>query len=330
MRRRRFLGGFLVALGSVSCQRRSSRRVVVYCAVDQVHAVPILDQFENRSGIAVDAVYDVETAKTTHLVGRLLLERDAPICDLFWNNEHCQTMRLAHDGLFSPYESPRAKTIPVQFKDRKSLWTGFAARARVIAYRTDRTSVESIPRSMDQLVDGKVSFAIADPRFGTTRTQVAALFAARGEESARILLDQVFDNAVVAPGNAMARDLVAQGVVDVGVTDSDDVYGGQREGLPIDSVTLESANGGLLIPNTAAILANAPHPAEARLLVDYLLSEETEATLASGRSAQIPVRESVARPPHVIRIPNNIEIASPNELLAGFASSQRWIEERFH
>jgi ABC-type Fe3+ transport system substrate-binding protein len=33
--------------------------------------------------------------------------------------------------------------------------------------------------------------------------------------------------------------------------------------------------------------------------VDYVLSPEVEALLAASRSAQIPVRASVPRPPHV-------------------------------
>jgi iron(III) transport system substrate-binding protein len=58
--------------------------------------------------------------------------------------------------------------------------------------------------------------------------------------------------------------------------------------------------GALLIPNTVAVLAEAPHPEAARRLVDWLLRPEIEAELARSRSAQIPVREGVPRPAHVL------------------------------
>jgi iron(III) transport system substrate-binding protein len=57
--------------------------------------------------------------------------------------------------------------------------------------------------------------------------------------------------------------------------------------------------GTLVIPNTIAILADAPHPEAARRLVDWILRPEIEAELAASRSAQIPVRASVPRPEHV-------------------------------
>jgi iron(III) transport system substrate-binding protein len=57
--------------------------------------------------------------------------------------------------------------------------------------------------------------------------------------------------------------------------------------------------GTLLIPNTVAVLAAAPHAAAARRFVDWVLRPEIEAELARARSAQIPVRAGVPRPPGV-------------------------------
>src|SRR4030042_2060228 len=52
--------------------------VVVYTAVDQPYAEPIFAVFEQNTGIQVKAVYDVEAAKTTGLVNRLIAEKDQP------------------------------------------------------------------------------------------------------------------------------------------------------------------------------------------------------------------------------------------------------------
>jgi ABC-type Fe3+ transport system substrate-binding protein len=67
---------------------------------------------------------------------------------------------------------------------------------------------------------------------------------------------------------------------------------GKARGDAIDMVVPDDT---LLIPNTAALVRNAPHPAEARRFLDFLLRAETEALLAKGRSRQIPVRGDVPR-----------------------------------
>ncbi len=54
--------------------------------------------------------------------------------------------------------------------------------------------------------------------------------------------------------------------------------------------------GTLLLPNSIAILKGAPHLPAAQRFVDWVLRPETERELAFSRSAQIPVRDSVARP----------------------------------
>jgi iron(III) transport system substrate-binding protein len=46
-----------------------------------------------------------------------------------------------------------------------------------------------------------------------------------------------------------------------------------------------------------ALIRGAPHSANARRLIDYLLSREVEAALARGDSRQIPLRAGVPAPP---------------------------------
>jgi len=52
--------------------------------------------------------------------------------------------------------------------------------------------------------------------------------------------------------------------------------------------------GTLFIPNSLGIVKGCPHPEAARKLIDHLLSDEVEARLAEGESAQIPLGSRVA------------------------------------
>ncbi len=271
--------------------------VVVYVALDEMYSRPILDAFEAETGIRVRPVYDTEASKTTGLVTRLISERNRPRADVFWNNETAQTIVLKNEGVLAPYQSMASFSVPERFKDPDHYWTGFAARARVIIYNTDQ--VKEPPTSILDLIrpEWKGRAAIALPLYGTTATHAAALFASWGpERSKQYLLDLLANDVAVLPGNATVRDLVAKGEFAVGLTDTDDANGAVEDGLPAQWLFPDQEEGGLgtlLIPNTVALIANAPHPAQGKALIDFLLSPGVEERLSKMRSIQIPLQGGV-------------------------------------
>lgn len=273
-------------------------RVVVYTALDELYSRPILDAFERKTGIKVLAQYDGEAAKTTGLVNRILFEKSRPRADVFWNNEILQTIALKNEGALEPYLSPSAAGIPSVFKDAEGYWTGFSARARVVIYNTDLVS--DPPRSIRDFLDSRWrgKAAMANPLFGTTSTHGAALFALWGDEEAKEFFRELHENEIsILPGNATVRDLVARGEYAVGLTDTDDANGAVLDGFPVRWHILEhEPEGGLLIPNTVALIRGGPNGAHGRALIDYLLSPEVEGALARGRSIQIPLNPDVAAP----------------------------------
>ncbi|BBO68611.1 iron transporter [Desulfosarcina alkanivorans] len=284
----------------------SSGQVVVYTALDQIFSEPILKRFEKESGIAVKAVYDIEATKTTGLVNRLIAEKKNPQCDVFWNNEIIRSIILKRKGVLTPYHSPSAEDIPGQFKDKEGYWTGFAARARVLVVNTSALTAKEQPSSILQLTNpewkGKV--AIANPLFGTTATHVAALFSLWGQEKAKGYFMELKANRIkIVDGNSVVKDQVGSGEIVAGFTDTDDVNTGVLAGLPIKAIYPDKDGlGTLLIPNTVGLVANCPHPAKARKLMDYLLSRDVEKDLAYCPSAQMPVREQVETPANFVSV----------------------------
>lgn len=298
------LVGILAACGGESDRKEAGRReVVVYTALDQIYSEPILKAFESKTGIRARAVYDLEAAKTTGLVSRLMAERDRPRCDVFWNNEIVQTIRLKSEGVLDVYRSPNAESIPATFKDPEGTWTGFAARARVLAYNTDLVSDDDAPKTLSELLDPrwKGKLGMAYPLFGTTSTHAAVLFGWWGEEKARGFFEALHKNDVqILEGNMTACRAVADGELPIALTDTDDANLLQSQGRPLRWHLIDhDGEGALLIPNTVAVMKNGPNPDEARELVDFLLSPEVEERLAAARSAQIPLHPGVAAPPEV-------------------------------
>lgn len=275
----------LLAPLAPSC-RAPARSVVLYTSVDQPHAEPVIRAFEAESGVRVLAVFDVEASKTTGLVQRLRAERDRPRADVFWSSEVVQTVALAREGRLEAYRSPLAEDVPPSARDPQGLWTGMGLRARVILVNTARVGAGREPKVLDDLLSprfdpGEVGLAL--PLFGTSATHAAVLAERRGPERAEAFFVGLKERgARLLDGNSMVRDRVASGDLAVGLTDTDDAWQAERRGAPVRTVVLVPPDDGALhVPGTVAVVRGAPHPAEARALVDFLLRRRTEERLVA-------------------------------------------------
>lgn len=287
--------GFGFVLLLTSCQSRSEE-VVVYTSVDDLYAKQIFDAFTKETGVRVLPVFDTEEAKTLGLVHRILAEKDHPQADVFWSGDCARSALLKSKGTLEPYRIPSAEAIGAEWRDADQAWTGFGARARVIVYH--KTRVKEPPRTVAELADPKWKgrIAVANPLFGTTAAHAAALAQTRGEAAVLKLFASFRANEVrFVGGNSHVRDLVARGDCDAGLTDTDDVWIGIQRGDPIDMIFPDQdGDGTLVIPNSAALLKGAPHAANGKKFLDWLLRPETEALLSKGPSKQMPVRPSVS------------------------------------
>lgn len=289
------------------CKKKSPaepRSVVLYCSADDHIARPVVEAFEKETGIRVLFRGDTEATKNTGLAERLRLEREKPECDVFWSSEVFFTVRLAEEGLLSPFVSDATKQWPARLRDAEHRWHGMAQRARVVVFNTKSVSPEDAPKSMHDLLDPRFQdrIVMARPQFGTTRGHMGAMLEVWGEDAFRDWLRRLHGNGVrLLDGNSMVVRAVASGEADIGLTDTDDVWAGQRNGWPVDLVYVrhdvverEIKAGPMMIPNAVSIIAGAPHRKEAELLAEYLLSERVERILAESESRNIPVREELA------------------------------------
>ncbi len=270
----------------------------MYCSVDQAVAEPIVAEFEKQSGIDVLARYDTEASKTAGLVQKIRAEAESPVADVFWSSEIFYTIRLARQGLLSSYHSGATVGWPELHADPNGRWYGFALRARVIAYGTERVSAEEAPKSLEDCLDEKWKgrLVMAAPEFGTTGGDVASWFAHYGPERARQILEALKANEIrIVSGNSTAVKMVATGQADVCFTDTDDVYAGQRNGWPVKMNFLDQGGDGVLtIPNTAAVIKGARHLEAAAKLMDFLLSEKLELMLVRSDSHNTPIHKGLA------------------------------------
>jgi iron(III) transport system substrate-binding protein len=242
---------FLAAL-LTGCENRE-KAVTVYASQDQVYAEPILTHFSKQTRIAVRAIYDSEAVKTVGLVNRLIAEQANPQCDVFWNNEELRTRQLEAKGIAERWAS-----------------VGFRSRRIVVNTNLVVTPPASLVELTNPIWKGKV--ALAYPLFGTTATHFLVLRQHWGQQSwerwCRALRS---NNLILVDGNSVVVQMVGRGEAAIGLTDSDDIAAGQRQGMPIRASPLEENT--LLIPNTIALVRKPSRRPEAQQLFEYLQSE---------------------------------------------------------
>ena len=267
-----------------ACSRNERPHVIVYTSQDQMYAEPILAEFSKRTGVEVRAVYDSEAVKTVGLANRLLAERDHPRCDVFWNNEELRTRQLAAHNVFR----------------ETNAWHAVGFRSRRLVINTNRLSLQLAPKRLIELTNaawrGKI--ALAYPLFGTTATHFLALRQQWGAASWETWCRALQANKpFVVNGNSVVVQLVGRGEAWLGLTDSDDIAAGQREGLPI--LALPADEDTLLIPNTVAVVRSAPHPETAEKLFQYLQLDEVMNKLVTANAlesaASIPANAPTQR-----------------------------------
>jgi len=267
---------------------------------------------------------DTESTKTVGLTNRIIAEAQRPRCDLFWNNEILNTLRLERQNLLRPYQSPAAEKYPASARSPMGLWYGFAARARVLIVNTIQVAEERRPKSIRDLVDPQwyERCGIAKPLFGTTATHAACLFAEWGDDEAKDFFRGVKRNARTMSGNKQVAQSVAAGSLAFGLTDTDDAIIEVERGMPVAIIYPDQGEGQmgtLFIPNTLAIIKDSPHPEAAERFVDYLLSSDVERRLADGPSAQIPLRKGVPASPRV-KTPSEVRAME----IDWSAAAQKW------
>jgi iron(III) transport system substrate-binding protein len=312
---------------------KQERKIVVYVSHDQDYAEPILKDFEKVTGIKVEALYDTEATKTVGLVNRLIAEKNKPRADVFWNNEVMRSVMLKQEGILEPYCSPNAEDINNVYKDSECYWTGFAARARVILYNTEKMSEE--PNSIYDFLDSrwKGETCMGNPVIGLTSTHMASIFALLGDDKAKEFFLAMKDNGIqIVASNSMVRDQVVAGECYFGLTDTDDAYDAITANKSVKMVFSDQGKneiGDLIMPNSIMLIKGAPHKEEAKMLIDYILSANTEEMLAE-LALQMPLKNSSVVPKNVPDVrsikPMNV---SYNEMYEKLNVSNTFVQDIF-
>ena len=267
--------------------------LVVYSGRSDDLVGPLLERFEEESGLDVDVRY----GDTAEMAAQILEEGDNSPADVFFGQDAGALGAVAAEGRLVRLREEQLSLVDVGLHDLDGQWIGTSARARVVVYNTDELAEADLP---DSILDytapewkGRIGWA---PTNGSYQSFVTALRVVEGEDGARAWLEGIQANDPVAfENNVSIVEAVAAGEISVGFVNHYYLYQFLAEDpeYPARNKSYGGGDpGGLVNVAGVGILDTAEHVDAANELVDFLLSEESQRYFAD-ETYEIPVVDGV-------------------------------------
>jgi iron(III) transport system substrate-binding protein len=305
-RTRTFLAACLVASTAAACSGRDA--ITIYSGRDEPLVGPILERFNEETGIAIDVRYG-DSADLALLIAE---EGEGTPADVFFSQTPGAVDFLEEQDLLGSLPDDVLGRVDPGFESEEGHWIGTTARQRVLVYNEDMVSESELPESVLELTDeryrGQVGLA---PPNGSFQDFVTALRLEVGDEGAREWLEGMAANeSPTYPDNLSIVDAVARGEIPMGLVNHYYNYRYLDENPDAPSRNYVFPNGdigALLIASTISVLEPAEDDDQAQELVEFLLDEEAQQFFADETfeyplidgvepSEELPPLESIEAP----------------------------------
>jgi iron(III) transport system substrate-binding protein len=273
-----------------------SADLVIYSGRNEELVGPLIERFEESSGIDVEVRY----GDTAEMAAQILEEGDNSPADVFFGQDAGALGALAAEGRLVPLAERQLGLVADGLKDDDGEWVGVSGRSRVVAYSTERVTAADLPASILDFTDpkwkGRLGWA---PTNGSFQAFVTALRVLIGEDAARAWLEGIDANGTVAYDNNIAVvEAIAAGEIDAGFVNHYYLYQflADDPDYPVANKVYGGGDPGALV-NVAGVglLGTADDVEEANAFIDFLLSTEAQ-TYFAEETYEIPLADGV--PPH--------------------------------
>ncbi len=288
---------------SAQAQPDGDRSLVVYAGRSEDLVGPLIEQFEESSGITVKVRY----ANSIEMAAQLLEEGERTPAQVFLSQEAGALGALRDASLLVPLPEEITGAVDPKYTSADDTWVALTGRARVVIYDSEELSADDVPRDVHELTDpawkGRVGFAPTNASF---QSFVTAMRVLEGEEAAEEWLNGLIENdAEVFPGNSPILEAVNTGAVDVGLVNHyywvvaaaeaggpDSMRAQMQFGEPGSTSALVNVTG-------AGILTGSEDSEEALEFVQFLVSEQAQTFFVeqTGEYSLVPGAPSPANVP---------------------------------
>ncbi|HEX7229588.1 MAG TPA: extracellular solute-binding protein [Candidatus Binatia bacterium] len=195
---------------------------------------------------------------------------------------------LKSKNLLQAYDPPEAAGYPAATKDKEKFFTAIYARNFVMGYNTAAVPEKDRPKDWPDLLDPKWKgrFGMDEEEFEWYGTLVD--YWGR-EKAAKYMKALSAQQPTLRRGHNLLAQLLAAGEFPIAIVFPFEVEQLKRRGAPVDwSNTSDPIVTSI---NVVALSTKAPHPNAAKLLINYVLSEEGQSIIKSV--SRVPIRPGV-------------------------------------
>ena len=212
MKLRNVLAIFSVAGLLLSGCAADEDSLLVYSGRSESLIGPLVQQFEEESGIAVEVRY----AGSAELAAQLLEEGVNSPADVFLAQDAGALGAASKAGLLEILPEGLYDLVPEEYSAADRTWVGVSGRARVLVY--DPSKVTRLPESIFDLEDpswrGRIGIAPTNASF---QAFVTAMRILHGDEQTLLWLEAMKENAVIYEKNGAILEAVESGQPDAGL-----------------------------------------------------------------------------------------------------------------
>lgn len=250
--------------------------------------------FEKDTGIKVNVI----TAGTGELEKRIQTEKNSPQGDVLWGGD--STMLKPMKDLFMSYVSKENNNMEDQYKNKEGLFTPVVADGTVILVNTDiigNIKVEGWEDLLNPALKGKIAFC--DPTNSSSAfEQLVNMIYDMGKDNdpnsqqAWNYVDKFIKNldGKIASSSGAVHKSVADGEYPVGLSWEDPCVQYVKNGAHVK--VIYPKEGVIFTDQTVQIIKNCKHADNAKLFVDYLLSEKMQ-TIFGSQLTNRPLRKNI-------------------------------------
>ena len=277
MRLRALLIGILcIGLLAPACSTDGDR-VTVYSGRTKALIGPLLEDFSEQTGIAIDVRYG-DSADLALLIDE---EGDKTEADVFISQSPGAVGFLDEAGRLGALAESELDLVDDAYQGGSGDWIGLSGRIRVLVYNTDLVDEAELPESVLELTDPRFEGRVAvAPNNGSFQDFVTGMRVELGEDVATEWLDGMAANGAEPYANNVAIvEAVTRGEVPMGLVNHYYLERALAEDpdLPAENhFFAEGDLGSLLIVTAASVIEGTDRPEDAGTLVDFLLSEDAQ------------------------------------------------------
>ena len=282
----------LACNGNAESDTGEAQPLVIYSGRSESLVGPIIEQFEELTGIDVQVNY----GSTGPLAATLLEEGSNTPADIFFAQDPGGLGTVIE--MLDTLPSEVTGRVPDWARSPDDKWVGISGRARVLVYSTEALTEDELPQSIDQLTDprwkGKLGWAPGNSSFQAMVTGMRQIW---GEARTREWLEGIVANeARVYPNNSSQVAAAADGEIHIGMVNHYYLYRFlAEEGEDFKArnwFTPEADPGSVVLVAGAGVLRESDNREAAIKFLEFMLSSVGQQFFAT-QTHEYPLIEGV-------------------------------------